>query len=612
MKEKLGEIESNLPPVLPHVSSAPQLQKTLKRCDSTISRVSKGLLNTLGRSATTPKTFFNPKRNSLPPDLSVEEYSSVGEEVSDLKKIDDLNSMFEELGDVNDIERQNKVSAQIDIDQVAKRLNSSGTFSDLEDINFVDEFKKQKSDDSMENLKRLESEDSLELFKRKESDFEINGKFEKKCEVRKETVRKVPSNINFAPKEKKKSKNGISFRIKNIKTCNSFLKSEEPALLEQILQKQFQRKERKNWVVYEHRYEVEKNFKGQTVYTKGKNSFLEAVLTAYENSCGLVLSPDMFFYLILKNIQHSIELKKGKKNNIKKVCVENSSKSQDLPYWDHHLYPEFDFVKFYEKNSSKVTQIYLKWMRDLTKFTASKETFEIIPKKKQKTFSCTSQESLLSLNSSLINTVKYPQDFLMVEETRIGSGIPFIRLKGTKSDWKHLYKKSKSLLKTQTELWSKIEPLLSRFVQSFEPENGSELSKFWKSMVNIEDTKGMTEVVINGWIKEFFPYCVKKGKLGLRTSEELKVKEVPSGLSWCDTLFTARMEKITSINLEKSNYSQVYRKNLNTEFIKKRQVVETQEDLRLVSGLTQVVQHQRDYSLEPKFGILLLKNMSCS
>ena len=87
-----------------------------------------------------------------------------------------------------------------------------------------------------------------------------------------------------------------------------------------------------------------------------------------------------------------------------------------------------------------------------------------------------------------------------------GCGIPWIALRGTPADWRHMRARATQLRPFGLDWWcDELEPVLDQFVSAAE---GCPDRTFWESMCNLFGGSGIRKP-ISGWIQVLYPYLNK-------------------------------------------------------------------------------------------------------
>ena len=224
----------------------------------------------------------------------------------------------------------------------------------------------------------------------------------------------------------------------------------------------------------------------------GEHTIFEGFYLSYVNHCPIILSPDIFWVLIIQGftryvLANSERLREkfvdfeGKKqldvNNIKYPNLEDIPKEE----WENNL-------KTY---ISKISDYVGKDLIDILKPDFSTTT-EIISQVGQ------------------INIMSCMQNFFEYRILYGGCGFPKITLEGKVEDYIKLKEKTLKLKKYDLEYWiDEIIPILDKIIET---RKGNVDKKFWKKMYyNAEGTTGSSGTtikvkVVKGWLCKFAPY----------------------------------------------------------------------------------------------------------
>lgn len=146
-----------------------------------------------------------------------------------------------------------------------------------------------------------------------------------------------------------------------------------------------------------------------------------------------------------------------------------------------------------------------------------------------------------------------------------GCGIPYITLRGEKSDWQWIHNHLSQLEKIGMRRWAReLRPVIQEFINSY--DEGKLNLEFWQDI--FKNSTGYGPTHISGWIIKFFPYIVETGEATLNettnefVSEEhfapnpyiekydyllstLTTDKFPSGISKIDVIWNNFFEGVT-------------------------------------------------------------------
>jgi len=122
------------------------------------------------------------------------------------------------------------------------------------------------------------------------------------------------------------------------------------------------------------------------------------------------------------------------------------------------------------------------------------------------TFSTTGNVETAAFQLTLMHSASNYYDFMV----RTACGIPEIRIEGTREDWVKLSNQIDQLSVVNLDWWIPfIKPIIAQFIAIYD---GSPDLSFWNSIVKSKGISG-GPFVVNGWIKDLFPYVLdEKGR----------------------------------------------------------------------------------------------------
>jgi HEAT repeat protein len=217
------------------------------------------------------------------------------------------------------------------------------------------------------------------------------------------------------------------------------------------------------------------------------NRFLAALHLSFAEHRPLVLSPDMFWLLIVQGFALHVNQNPEK---FRKLLVAHEGRANIEIRRD-------DFIKGSASNA---------WNEVLPEFTKKIKAYtkgdinDLIIQR----FSTTTKTYELAYRIALMDSLKNYFNY----STMTLCGIPEIRLMGTPKDWAKLIEKTQELSKYDLEWWtSEIIPFLKKIHES---SKGNIDCDFWKSIYKINAESGGD--TITGWIIKFYPYLLGRSK----------------------------------------------------------------------------------------------------
>lgn len=141
-------------------------------------------------------------------------------------------------------------------------------------------------------------------------------------------------------------------------------------------------------------------------------------------------------------------------------------------------------------------------------------------------FSTTTDSDRMTANVLMMGLMKQYFNF----EGGIICGLPSVTLLGTKDDWQALHDKLERLAEFGDEpaaYQSRLDPILSRFVASFDEPDGDETVAFWNNIVLAESAVscGAPPYYIGGWLTGFW-YWDANGEAFARNEDGLELDGV--------------------------------------------------------------------------------------
>jgi hypothetical protein len=252
------------------------------------------------------------------------------------------------------------------------------------------------------------------------------------------------------------------------------------------------------------------------------NRFLAALHLSFAEHRPLVLSPDMFWLLIVQGFALHVNQNPEK---FRKLLVTHEGRVDIEIRRD-------DFIKGSASNA---------WNEVLPGFTEKIKTYtkgdinDLIVQR----FSTTTKTYELAYRIALMDSLKNYFDY----STMTLCGIPEIRLMGTPEDWGKLIEKTQELSKYDLEWWiSEIIPYLKKIHES---SKGNVDRDFWKSIYKINTESGGD--TITGWVIKFYPYLWDRGKKNLVYVRNRYMKKNLEKIRWGGpilNIFPAGLSKV--------------------------------------------------------------------
>lgn len=213
------------------------------------------------------------------------------------------------------------------------------------------------------------------------------------------------------------------------------------------------------------------------------HGFFQTVHTAYASHRPLVITPDHIWLMIEQGFAIHVNQNYAK--------YENMILKKDRP----------KIIKVRE--DSLVFPINRIWQKTINSMASKVESYVhdsisdlFVPR-----FSTTTNREHCAYQITLMETVKKSFTYVMVS----GCGIPYIRLRGNKEDWQHIYNSLEKIKKYDLEIWaSNLQQIIAEFIACYD---GKVNTAFWNSIY--KDYSFYDTEYISGWIIKFFPYVVK-------------------------------------------------------------------------------------------------------
>ena len=241
-----------------------------------------------------------------------------------------------------------------------------------------------------------------------------------------------------------------------------------------------------------------KNYENKKLIYFGEHTIFEGFYQAYVNHCPIVLSPDIFWNLIIQGFTRHV--------------LANSDKLKDK------------FVNFEGKKEINIDNLNYptiedipqeKWEQDIKTYIekitdyVGKEFINLI----KPDFSTTNE---LIAQVGQINIMSCMKNFFSYTSYYGGCGYPKITLEGKVEDYLKLKEKTMKLKKYDLDFWiDEIIPILDNIIET---RKGNVDKEFWKKFYyNVEGSisgSDPNEVIkvknIKGWICKFVPYDTTK------------------------------------------------------------------------------------------------------
>ena len=241
-----------------------------------------------------------------------------------------------------------------------------------------------------------------------------------------------------------------------------------------------------------------KNYENKKLIYFGEHTIFEGFYQAYVNHCPIVLSPDIFWNLIIQGFTRHV-LANSDKLKDKFVNFEGKKEINI----DNSNYPTIEDIP--QKKWEQDIKTYIEKITDYV----GKEFINLI----KPDFSTTNE---LIAQVGQINIMSCMKNFFSYTSYYGGCGYPKITLEGKVEDYLKLKDKTMKLKKYDLDFWiDEIIPILDNIIET---RKGNVDKEFWKKFYyNVEGSisgSDPNEVIkvknIKGWICKFVPYDTTK------------------------------------------------------------------------------------------------------
>ena len=241
-----------------------------------------------------------------------------------------------------------------------------------------------------------------------------------------------------------------------------------------------------------------KNYENKKLIYFGEHTIFEGFYQAYVNHCPIVLSPDIFWNLIIQGFTRHV-LANSDKLKDKFVNFEGKKEINI----DNSNYPTIEDIP-----QEKWEQDIKTYIEKITDYVG-KEFINLI----KPDFSTTNE---LIAQVGQINIMSCMKNFFSYTSAYGGCGYPKITLEGKVEDYLKLKDKTMKLKKYDLDFWiDEIIPILDNIIET---RKGNVDKEFWKKFYyNVEGSisgSDPNEVIkvknIKGWICKFVPYDTHK------------------------------------------------------------------------------------------------------
>jgi hypothetical protein len=241
-----------------------------------------------------------------------------------------------------------------------------------------------------------------------------------------------------------------------------------------------------------------KNYENKKLIYFGEHTIFEGFYQAYVNHCPIVLSPDIFWNLIIQGFTRHV-LANSDKLKDKFVNFEGKKEINI----DNSNYPTIEDIP--QKKWEQDIKTYIEKITDYV----GKEFINLI----KPDFSTTNE---LIAQVGQINIMSCMKNFFSYTSAYGGCGYPKITLEGKVEDYLKLKDKTMKLKKYDLDFWiDEIIPILDNIIET---RKGNVDKEFWKKFYyNVEGSisgSDPNEVIkvknIKGWICKFVPYDTTK------------------------------------------------------------------------------------------------------
>ena len=225
----------------------------------------------------------------------------------------------------------------------------------------------------------------------------------------------------------------------------------------------------------------------------GEHTIFEGFYLSYVNHCPIILSPDIFWVLIIQGFTRHVL---ANSEELREKFVDfNGKKQLDV---DNIKYPSLEDIPKEEQENNLKT--YISKISDYI----GKDLINIL----KPDFSTTTE---IISQVGQINIMSCMQRFFEYRLFYGGCGYPKITLEGKLEDYIKLKEKTLKLKKYDLEFWiDEIIPILDKIIET---RKGNVDKEFWKKMYyngdgSIKSSGETVKVkVIKGWLCKFAPYA---------------------------------------------------------------------------------------------------------
>ena len=245
---------------------------------------------------------------------------------------------------------------------------------------------------------------------------------------------------------------------------------------------------------YEFRKSNEGLYKKTISYDVGKENhpFIAALYFAFAKHHSIRITPDMIWLIICQSAATHINLHSSEYRNhfTKQLSKKRLTVRQD------------DLTSaFSETNWTAVVQ---KFSDTLSKYVDT-SLFPLF----NPSFSTTGLAQKAAFQLTLMNAVKDYYEYYVVT----ACGIPEIIIEGERADWVWMYDHIDQFNVLDLQWWTKeVKPVLQEFINAFDGDIDKE---FWCSILKQKSSSG-SPLLVNGWIKDLFPYVLDDKKKFIR------------------------------------------------------------------------------------------------
>lgn len=243
------------------------------------------------------------------------------------------------------------------------------------------------------------------------------------------------------------------------------------------------------------------------------NCFHDACHMAFATHCPLILSPDMFWTIIMQGVANHVNQNSEK---CRKAFVTHEEKAKITVRRD-------EFSR--EPGKNDWTTVFGDFSKEIKTHIGDKTHTMIV-----NDFSTTGPTERIVSEIVMMDML---QAYFAYGMTTM-CGIPSITMKGSEEDWKKLYEKVISLCKFNSEEklemdgWLKeLQPVMESICHT---RSGKIDKKFWESLYKINNESGGPYV--SGWISVLFPYINDKRELKPNPYLDWKKNRMFGGLKY--------------------------------------------------------------------------------